>query len=102
MFTLEISGKAIAVTNADEDQAQELFMSEGFKDDLVSFTCETKPLWDGAAALKIRRSSEDEIEAFDDALDGDEFEDEEEADEDGEEGIDVVFLVEIDGMGDNA
>ncbi|MGO4704791.1 hypothetical protein AB4072_03300 [Microvirga sp. 2MCAF38] len=103
MFTLEIAGKAIAVTNADEDQAQELFTSEGFKDDLVSFKSDNNPLWDGSAALTIRRSSEDEIEAFDDALEGDEdFEDEEEDDEDGDDGIDVVFLVEIDEMGDEA
>ncbi|WP_112663700.1 hypothetical protein [Microvirga flavescens] len=103
MFTLEIAGKAIAVTNADEDQAQELFTSEGFKDDLVSFRSENKPLWDGSAALKVRRSLEDEIEAFDDILDSDEeFEEEEEEDEDGDDGIDVVFLVEIDEMGDDA
>src|SRR3954463_8343800 len=28
MFTLEIAGRPIAVTNADEEQARELFMSE--------------------------------------------------------------------------
>jgi hypothetical protein len=37
MFTLEIAGTAVAVTNADEEQAKELFLSDSFKDDLMSF-----------------------------------------------------------------
>jgi hypothetical protein len=46
MVTLEIAGKAVAVTNADEDQARELFLSESFKDDLKSFKSESRSLWD--------------------------------------------------------
>ena len=47
MYTLEVGGKAIAVTNADEEQARELFMSEDFKADLLSLRSENQPLWDG-------------------------------------------------------
>jgi hypothetical protein len=94
MFTLEVAGKAIAVTNADEEQARELFMSEDFKADLLSLKSESQPLWDGSAALTIRAASEDEMDAVDEVL---EEEDEDDQDDDGEElGIDVVFLVEID------
>jgi len=99
MFTLEIAGKPIAVTNADEEQARELFMSEDFKSDLLSLRSEDRPLWDGASHLTVRPASEDEMDAVDEAL---EDEDEEEDDEDEEPGIDVVFLVEIDEMDDNS
>ena len=34
MFTLTISDKPVAITNADEDEARDLLMSEDFKDDL--------------------------------------------------------------------
>ncbi|MET0429776.1 MAG: hypothetical protein ABW026_14935 [Microvirga sp.] len=94
MFTLEVGGKAIAVTNADEEQARELFMSEDFKADLLSLRSESLPLWDGSAALNVRAASEDEMDAVDEVL---EEEDEEETEDDEDElGIDVVFLVEID------
>jgi len=101
MFILEIAGKAIAITNADEDQAREVFMSEDFKDDLKSFSSEGKPLWDGVTALKIRRATDDEIDAFDEAMedDADDFE-EDEDDEDDEDGIDVMFLALIDDVDD--
>ena len=93
MFTLEIAGKAVAVTNADEEQARELFLSESFKEDLTSFKSEGSPLWDGSATLTTRRASEDEIDAFNEALD-EEDEDDEGFDDDLD--IDVVFLVSID------
>ncbi|MCB5177068.1 MULTISPECIES: hypothetical protein [Microvirga] len=101
MITLEIAGKAVAVTNADEDQARELFLSESFKDDLMSFKSEGRPLWDGSAALTTRASSEDEIDAFTEALDE---EDEDEDDDLGDDDldIDVVFLVSIDEIDDSA
>jgi hypothetical protein len=105
MFTLEIAGKAVAVTNADEDQARELFLSESFKEDLTSFKSEGRPLWDGSAALTTRRASEDEVDAFNEALDEedeDEDEDEEEDEEDEDLDIDVVFLVSIDEIDDDA
>lgn len=101
MFTLEIAGKAIAVTNADESQARELFLSESFKDDLLSFKSEGRPLWDGSAALTTRSASEDEIDAFNEALD-EEYEDEVDEDTDDDLDIDVVFLVSIDEIDDTA
>ncbi|HZH50703.1 MAG TPA: hypothetical protein VEZ16_02360 [Microvirga sp.] len=99
MFTLEIAGRAIAVTNADESQARELFLSESFKDDLLSFKSEGRPLWDGSAALTTRSASEEEIDAFNEALDE---EDQEEDATDDDLDIDVVFLVSIDEIDDNA
>jgi hypothetical protein len=99
MFILEIAGKAVAITNADQDQAHELFMSEDFKDDLKSFSSEGKPLWDGSSLLTIRRATDDEIEAFDEAMEDDDDLDDE---EDDEGGIDVMFLALIDEMDDDS
>jgi hypothetical protein len=105
MFTLAISGRAVAVTNATEVQAQELFSSEEFREDIVTLTTEGKPLWDGSAPMEIRASTPEELDAFEEAM-GEDDEDEEEADPededdlDAEDGIDVLFLVPIDGMGD--
>ncbi|WP_201833396.1 hypothetical protein [Microvirga zambiensis] len=101
MITLEIAGKAVAVTNADEGQARELFLSESFKDDLKSFKSEGRSLWDGSAALTTRPASENEIDAFYEALDEeDEVEDDDGYDDDLD--IDVVFLVSIDEIDDAA
>jgi hypothetical protein len=106
MFTLEINGKALVVTNADEDSARALLESEEFKQDLQSFTSDGLPLWDGTATLMIRPASEDEVEAFDEALDDEDYEEEgpeaDNDDDDDEEPIDIVFLVEIDEENDIA
>jgi hypothetical protein len=99
MVTLEIAGKAVAVTNAEEEQARELFLSESFKDDLKSFKSGGRSLWDGSAALTTRPASEDEIDAFYEALDE---EDEDDEDSDDDLDIDVVFLVSIDEIDDAA
>jgi hypothetical protein len=99
MVTLEIAGKAVAVTNADGEQARELFFSESFKEDLTSFKSEGRSLWDGSAALTVRPASEDEIDAFNEALDE---EDEDDEDFDDDLDIDVVFLVSIDEIDDGA
>jgi hypothetical protein len=101
MVTLEIDGKAVAVTNADEEQAKELFLSDSFKDDLKSFKSESRSLWDGSAALTTRPASEDEIDAFYEALDEEE-EDGVDEDYDDDLDIDVVFLVSIDAIDDDA
>jgi hypothetical protein len=99
MVTLEIAGKAVAVTNADGDQARELFLSESFKDDLKSFKSGGRSLWDGSAALTTRPASEEEIDAFTEALDEeDDVEDDDDYDDDLD--IDVVFLVPIDEIDD--
>jgi hypothetical protein len=99
MVTLDIAGKAVAVTNADGEEARELFLSESFKQDLTSFKSEGRPLWDGSAALNVRPASEDEIDAFNEALDE---EDEDDEDFDDDLDIDVVFLVSIDEIDDGA
>jgi hypothetical protein len=116
MFTLEINGTALVVTNADEVSARALLESEEFKEDLKSFTSDGRALWDGKAPLTVRPATEDEIDSFDEALNDDEYEEEEEdADDDAEpkaandddedddeEPIDIVFLVEIDEQDDTA
>ena len=101
MVTLEIAGKAVAVTNADEEQAQELFLSESFKDDLKSFKSEGRFLWDGSAALTTRPASEDEIDAFYEVLD-DEDEDEADADADEEDDEDDDSPTDLDEDADDA
>jgi hypothetical protein len=111
MFTLEINGTALVVTNADEESARALLESEEFKEDLKSFTSDGQPLWDGKAPLSVRPSTEDEIDSFDEALNDDEYEEGDDSgdpkaanddEEDDGEPIDIVFLVEIDEQGDNA
>ena len=102
MVTLEIAGKAVAVTNADGEQARELFFSESFKEDLTSFKSEGRSLWDGSAALTVRPASEDEIDAFNEALDEDDEDEDEDDNIDDDLDIDVVFLVSIDEIDDSA
>jgi hypothetical protein len=94
MFTLEIAGTPVVVTNADEQEARELLESDDFKEDLRTLTADGRPLWDGTAPLTIRPASEDEIDAFDEAVNDESYEDEDSTD--GDEAVDVVFLVEID------
>jgi hypothetical protein len=90
MFTLTISDKPIAITNADEDEARELFMSADFKDDLKTLESDGAPLWDGFATLNVRAATEDEIAEFEDA----DFDDDEE-DDDEDEGPYIMFLVDV-------
>src|SRR5215212_7278190 len=94
MFTLEIAGTPVVVTNADEEEARELLESDDFKEDLRTLTADGRPLWDGTAPLTIRPASDDEIDAFDEAVNDESYEDEDSTDDD--EAVDVVFLVEID------
>jgi hypothetical protein len=103
MFTLEIEGTAVAVINSDEASAKDLFTCDGFKEDIRTMKSDGKPLWDGAAALKVRPSTEDEIEVFEDAIAEDDGEGEfvddpryEDADDSDEDEADIVFLVDID------
>ncbi len=95
MFTLEIKGTPLVVTNATESEATDLFESEEFKEDLRSLKSDGRPLWDGTSPLVVRPASEEEIESFDTALDDEDFEDQDETDDD-DDPIDVVFLVEVD------
>jgi len=97
MYTLVIEGVAVAMTDADEAEAREIFDSEDFKADLAEFTSEGKPLWDGETAFTIRPATEDEEDLFDDSLD----EDDEDEDEEEEDGASVVFLVVVDQFDDD-
>jgi len=89
MFTLTISDKPVAITNADEDEAREL-LSEDFKDDLKVLESEGAPLWDGFATLTVRAATEEEKNEFESA----DF-DEDEDDDDEEEGPYIMFLVDV-------
>ena len=95
MFTLEINGTAIVVTNAAENEARELLQSDDFKEDLKTLTAEGRPLWDGTSPLTVRAATEDEVEAFEEALEDEDYQDEDPTDDD-DDPIDVVFLVEVD------
>jgi hypothetical protein len=90
MFTLTISDKPVAVTNAEEDEARTLFTSEEFKEDLKVLESEGAPLWDGFATLAVRPATDSEIAEFEDAdLDEDEETDDE------EDGPMIMFLVDV-------
>jgi hypothetical protein len=91
MFTLEIGGSPIAVTDADEAQARVIFQSHEFKQDLTALTSGGAPLWDGSAPLNIRAASPEEVSAFEAPDLDDDVDDEEEDD-----GLFVTFLVPID------
>ncbi|MCB5177596.1 hypothetical protein [Microvirga lenta] len=93
MFTLEIGGNPIAITDAEEAQARAIFESDEFKQDLTAMTSEGKPLWDGQAHLNVRPASQEEVAAFEAPdLDADDDFDEDEE----EDGLFVTFLVPID------
>jgi hypothetical protein len=82
MFTLEIAGKPIAVTDASEAEARELFESDAFKDDLMQIESEGAP-------LSVRPATRAEIVEFENTPFGD-----------GED-VDpitpmIMFLVDID------
>lgn len=94
MYTLEIGGRAVAVMNGDEEEAREFFEGEEFKEDLQDLSSDGTPLWDGEAELKIRASNPEETRTFQEAV-GEDSEDDE------EEGLDVLFLVDIDDFEDD-
>jgi hypothetical protein len=101
MFTLEIDGVAVAMTDADEAEAREIFDSEDFKADLADFTTDGKPVWDGKTPFTVRPATEDEEDLFDDSLEADDEDDLEDEDEDeDEDGASVVFLVVVDQFDD--
>jgi len=89
MFTLTISDKPIAITNANEEEARELLMSEDFKEDLKYLESEGAPIWDGFATLNVRPATEEEKVEFE----GADFDEEE--DDDEEDGPYIMFLVDV-------
>jgi hypothetical protein len=91
MFTLEIGGTAVAITDADEAQAWEIIDSDAFRQDLRAMTSDGAPLWDGKAPLVIRPASRQEIEAF--GAPGLDLDD---ADDEADDGVFVTFLIPVD------
>jgi hypothetical protein len=91
MFTLEIGGRPVAMTDASEERAHELFAGQMFKAHLGQLVSQGQRLWDGIAPLVVRPSSKDEIVRFKrvQAAADEEQEDEEELDT-----FSVVYLVE--------
>jgi hypothetical protein len=65
MFTLEINGRAIAVINAGtQEEAEDTFESEAFKDEIAVLETEGQPLWNGSEELFIRRAFPEEVAKF--------------------------------------
>src|SRR4051794_635404 len=89
MFTLEVAGRPIAVTNATEEEARDIFESDAFREDLKSVESESSPIWDGSAPVRIRPATRDEIAAFEGTPMG-------EGEEVDEEVPMFMFLVDID------
>jgi hypothetical protein len=115
MFVLMIDGTPVAMTDADRAEAEALFASEGFREDLSSFTSGGQPVWNGTSEFVVREATEEEAELFEDALfDDDEIEDEEDGetaadegdeddfDDDEDGGYQVMFLVAVDQLSDEA
>jgi len=92
MFTLEIGGKPIAITDTEEAQAREIFESDEFRQDLTVMTSEGAPLWDGQAPLLIRSASQEEVAAFG----APEFDVDDDDEDEEDDGVFVTFLVPID------
>jgi hypothetical protein len=92
MYTLEISGRAIAVTDGNEGRAHNLFGSEVFRNDLRGLESNGEPLWDGSSPLTVRPASSREQAAFERAM----------SDSDDRSAVDkrvsVLFLVRLDGI----
>jgi hypothetical protein len=64
MFTLEINGTPIAITDADEQEARRVFDGEEFRHDMQRWRTDQGPIWDGKAAFHVRPSSKEETEHF--------------------------------------
>ncbi|MGO4526646.1 hypothetical protein AB4097_17505 [Microvirga sp. 2MCAF35] len=93
MFTLEIDGRPIAITDAEEAQARAIFESDAFRQDLTVMTSDGTPLWDGRAPLTIRPASDQEVAAFE----APEFDvDDDDEDMEDDDGVFVTFLVPVD------
>ena len=65
MFTLEIGGQAVAITDADEAEARRVFEGETFRRDMQRWTTEDgRPVWDGRAPMRLRPATGDEMAHF--------------------------------------
>ena len=64
MFTLEIDGTPIAITDADQREAHVIFEGDQFKQDMQRWQTDGGPVWDGKAAFRVRSATEEEIGQF--------------------------------------
>lgn len=97
MFTIEIAGKPVAVTDAEEEDARKLLEGEEFRTDLRRLETDGGPLWNGRSALTLRPATADEIAEFEQVDEDDDDEADEDADEDDDDAevAVIVFLVPI-------
>jgi hypothetical protein len=87
MVTIEVAGRAIAVTDASAEQARQLFDDEEFCLGLLTIASSDELLWDKGRPFTIRPSADAEVEAFETSLE----------DRSDDDGINVLFLVPLDG-----
>ena len=99
MFTLEIAGQPVAVTDAGKQRAEDFFTSDLFRGSLRELQSAGEALWDGSSVLNVRPASAVEAAAFRVAL-ADSDEDDEALD--GAEAFSVVYLVEVEEWGSEA
>lgn len=73
--TVEIDGRAVAAfRTGDRDDAVEIMESEYFQADLTILTdFDDKPLWDGKAALNLRKATTDEQRSLEGIWSRDEY-----------------------------
>src|SRR4028119_1982023 len=66
MYTIEVAGKPIAVTNiGSQDEAEEFFSSNWFKEEMMVFeTADGDDLWNGSDPFDIRPASPEEVAKF--------------------------------------
>lgn len=92
MFTLEIGGRAVAVTNAGAEEAERIFGGEEFREDLMALETDEGPLWDGEAPLSVRKATPEEAAEFE------QLDVEEDEGDDEEDGPIILFLVEVNDL----
>jgi hypothetical protein len=88
MITIEVSGRPIAVTDATAEQARALFADADFRLGLLVIASGAEPIWDESQPVTIRPAVDEEVAAFDASLE----------DQEDEDGINVLFLVPLDGV----
>ena len=65
MFTLEIGGEPIAITDAEEAEARRIFEGETFRQDMQRWLRDNgAPVWDGQAPIALRQSTDAEAAHF--------------------------------------
>jgi len=61
IYVAEIKDRGIVAFRAeDESDAERIVRDQSLRDDLMVLTCGGVPLWDGLAAIQVRRARPDE------------------------------------------